>query len=335
VANTDEISSSLFKRYRKKLLKWLQNNRLPVAVQVLVGVFLFVGGVAFESLLDRGLTNAFEGTQGKRWLILLLLTVAAIVLTIVASVLILSLRAILEKLDIEHRTTREKVNDSYEAIMKNVESRFGITAEYISDKKQDSSGLTYKATQRLIEQAKERLLFVDWWVESSEYGDSPERKEYYRAITERIRNHRKENSIDRRGFFHERIIQMPKGATLDVLGDDEVYSEHIKDCLTLEAEVSRSVTAVHRASPFTHVHFAIIDDRYLVQPILTTDQDGLRRHGAVIFADPTGELIKVYEEMIKHLELDRLSTADLPSISPGSQAAHKRLIRSYLINVEV
>jgi len=321
VASTDEISGSFFKRYRKKLLEWLQNNRLPVAVQVLVGIFLFVGGVAFESLLDRGFANVFEGSQGKRWLILLLFAVAAIVLTIVASVLILSLRAILDKLDTEHRTTREELNEKYRAIMENVESRFGITAEYISDKKLDRSGLTYKATHRQIDEAKERLLFVDWWVESSEYGDSPERKDYYRAITQRIRDYHRENPASKRGFFHERIIQMPKGTTLDVLANDTVYSEHIKDCLELEAEVSRGTTAVHRASPFTHVHFAIIDDKYLVQPILTTDENGLRRHGAIIFADPTGELIEVYEQMIDHLVLDRLSTADLPSISPGSHAA--------------
>jgi hypothetical protein len=164
------------------------------------------------------------------------------------------------------------------------------------------------------------LLFVDWWVESSEYGESSARQDYYQAITDRIRNYHKENPASRRGFFHERIIQMPKGATLDVLTNDKVYSEHIKDCVELEAEVGRSITAVHRASPFTHVHFAIIDDRYLVQPILTTGENGLQRHGAVIFADPTGELIKVYEEMINHLELDRLSPEDMPSISPNSQA---------------
>jgi hypothetical protein len=115
---------------------------------------------------------------------------------------------------------------------------------------------------------------------------------------------------------------MPKGTNLEVLTHDKVYAEHIKNCVELEAVVNRGITTVYRASPFTHIHFAIIDDRYLVQPILTTDPGGLKRHGAIVFTDPTEsrKLIEVYEEMIDHLDLDRLNEQDIASLSVGSQA---------------
>jgi hypothetical protein len=115
---------------------------------------------------------------------------------------------------------------------------------------------------------------------------------------------------------------MPRGTNLSVMTRDKVYAEHIRECVELEAEVDRGITAVYRASPFTHIHFAIIDDKYLVQPILTTDPGGLTRHGAIIFTDPTDsrKLIEVYEEMIDHLDLDRLNIEDISSLSAGSQA---------------
>ena len=304
MANAEDTSGSYFRHLRRRVSQLLQSNQLPLGVQLLVGLIVFIAGIAFQRELDIGFEVLFKHQDGAKWIIMLIFALGAIGLLIVVGTLF------------------GHVFLSHRAILEGVESRFAITARYISDDGVHGGGRTYTETQELIERANESLIFVDWWVGSSNYDESRERKDYYKAITERIRNYRDENSVSGRSFTHKRIIQMPKGTSLSVLKKDKVYAEHISECVQLEARVGRGITEVSRASPFTHLHFAIIDRKYLVQPILTTDPGGLKRHGAIIFADLTEsrELVSVYEEMIKHLRLHDLDEEDVTSLSVGSQA---------------
>jgi hypothetical protein len=304
VANTEGTSGSIFRRFGERISQLLQSKQLPFAVQIVVALSLFIGGIGFERLLDIGFAEVFTGQQGAIALIMLLFALGAFVLTIVTSILI------------------GHFIHGHRAILEGVESRFGITAQYVPDKGVHGSGVTYTETRKLIERANKSLIFVDWWVGTSDHPESQARKEYYQAIPKRIRRYRKENPASRRGFVHKRIIQMPRDTNLSVMARDTVYAEHIRECVELEAEVDGGITSVYRASPFTYIHFAIIDDKYLVQPILTTDPGGLTRLGAIIFTDPTGsrKLIEVYEEMIEHLNLHRLTNEDISSLSAGSQA---------------
>jgi hypothetical protein len=293
VANSSDISRSPLKRFGQSLGRWLEQGQLPTGVQIFVGVFLFVAGVSIQRLLELGLLKVFEkDNQGKIWLIVFLYTLSAIVLTIVASIWIGSLRAVIQRVTTEHQTTRKDID--------HLGLRFGLTAEYIDD-----SARTYRRTQELVETSKESLTFVDWWVASCEYNKTQERKDYYQAITARIEKHL-EASRDGRGasgdFSHRRIVQVPEGVDLEnvssVLSKDGVYWEHLEKCVELQ-EDNEGITSVSIARLFTHTHFAIIDDLYLVEPILTTGKRGLARHGAIFYTDPHGELINRYKQMIR------------------------------------
>ena len=295
MANSSDINHrSRRERFLQRIGRWLEKGQLPTGVQIFVGVFLFVAGVGFQRLFELGLIKVFKGDQGKIWLIVFLYILSAIVLTIVASIWISSLRAIILRVTDEHKTTREDID--------RLGLRFGLTAEYIDD-----STRTYRRTQELVESAKESLTFVDWWVASSEYGTSPARKDYYQAITDRIEKHLKasRDATGARGdFSHQRIVQVPEDMNLEnvssALSKDTIYWEHLKKCVELQ-EDNEDITSVYIARPYTHTHFAIIDDKYLVQPILTTGKSGLRRHGAIFYTDPHGELIKRYKEMMRRL----------------------------------
>ena len=65
-----------------------------------------------------------------------------------------------------------------------------------------------------------------------------------------------------------------------------------------------------RAKPFTHVNFGLIDVRYFVQSILTTER-GLKRHGAIIFTDPEHELTDRYKAIIDALDLRKIDESEL------------------------
>ena len=65
------------------------------------------------------------------------------------------------------------------------------------------------------------------------------------------------------------------------------------------------------ATPFTHINFAIIDDRYFVQSILTTEKGKLKRHGAIIFTDPEHELTDRYRAIIQALDLTKIDESKL------------------------
>jgi hypothetical protein len=305
-------------------------------VQILVGVFLFVAGIAFQLLLEQwGLRTVFGGAQGYIWLIIFLYAVSAIVLTIVASVLIGSLNLIIRRATYEGQSTRDKVEASQkvmldtvqttqqevergrEDILEAVKHLVGLAAEYIDDKDR-----AYQRTKDLIEHSRQRLIFVDWWVDAPEYDNTNQtRRDYYQAITDRIERHlaqSRKGNVARDAFSHVRIVQMPNGRDLDAatstLSQDEVYWEHIKTCIELQEE-GRTPTSVDIAAPFTLTHFAIIDDVF-VQPILTMGEEkGLTRYGAILYTDRHGEVIRRYEQLMA--DLDRLRLKKEHIISKG------------------
>jgi hypothetical protein len=322
VPNGGSTGRSPFQRFRESFSRGLETGRLSRATQILVGVFLFVAGIGFQSLFERGFAQVFGGKQGNIWLIIFLYTVSAIVLTIVASVWIGGLSSILNKVTAvankviaEHKSTREQIQTSQEtlreevdasqvAVLDAVKSMVGLAAEYIEDKDR-----AYRRTQDLIENASERLIFLDWWVDADGYDRDQPRKDYYQAITARIKRHldqSREGKVKRSAFSHRRIVQMDAitelGDVSSIFSQDEVYWEHIRTCVELEED---RVTSVYIAEPYTRTHFAIIDDVF-VQPILTTGEKGLQRYGAILYTDRHGELIKRYQELVADLEKNRL-----------------------------
>jgi hypothetical protein len=306
VTNGGGTGRTLLQRFRKGFSEWLETGRLPKATQFMVAVFLFVAGIGFQILFQHRLENVFKDTQGKIWLIILLYIISAIVLTIVASVWIAGLSSILNRVIGEHHDTRTEIHSSQEAVLDAVKSMVGLTAEYIDDKDR-----AYERTQHLIQNARERLIFVDWWVDIHRYDTDQARKDYYHAITARIKKHLDESGegkVSKVDFSHSRIVQMEANTELDsvssILFKDEVYWEHIKTVVELQ-EDRPGLPSVYIAEPYTRAHFAIIDDVF-VQPILTTSSKGLQRYGAILYTDRHGELIKRYEQLVDDLEKKRL-----------------------------
>jgi hypothetical protein len=290
VADSDGTGSP-FRRLRETFSEGLQNKRVDRTVKILVGIFLFGAGIVFERWFNEEIGKLFGGEQGDLELILFLLTVSAIVLVIVASVLIGGLSEILRSVTAQHEKTREEIT-----------SRFGLTAEYIDDKDR-----AYQRTKELVEKARKSLIFVDRWVDAPTYDDSSARKEYYDAIWNRLDTHLKDianNRAERGDFVHERLVQMPEGTdpgdVSNILSKDKVYWQHISACIE-QADRGKAETYVHIAEPFTLIHFAIIDDIYFVQPILATKKNSLTRYGAIIFNDPNKALINRYELLMKQM----------------------------------
>jgi hypothetical protein len=327
VANSGGLGGSFFQRFGQKFSDWLESNRVPKVVQILVGVFLFVAGIAFQLLLEKwGFQTVFGGKQGYIWLIICLFAVSAIVLTIVASVLIGSLNLIIRRATEEGQSTRDKVEASQKVMLDTVQTTqqevergredildavqhlVGLAAEYIDDRDR-----AYQRTRDLILHARQRLIFVDWWVDAPQFDSTNQaRRDYYQAITDRIERHldqSRKGNVEWTAFSHARIVQMPHGSDLDTarntLSQDEVFWEHIKTCVELQEEV-RNPTSVEIAEPFTLTHFAIIDDIF-VQPILTLGKEqGLTRYGAILYTDRHGEVIRRYEQLIRALERQSL-----------------------------
>jgi hypothetical protein len=208
----------------------------------------------------------------------------------------------------------QEVLGNQEEILQGLEKKFGLKAEFIRDIRhgdEANTGHSYRRTQEYIENAEENLIFVDSWVKSDHYDKSQARKDYYQAIEKQIRSMLSRGEDGRSGVFYHRIIQLPPGEQPNVILQDTVYAEHLKECAKLQKD-RRDRIRVDRAEPFTHVHFSIIDDRYLVEAILTTSSEhGLKRHGAIIFTDPEHALIERYKDIIGNLDLTEIGEGAL------------------------
>jgi hypothetical protein len=195
-------------------------------------------------------------------------------------------------------------------ILKEFDEKFGLKAQFVRD--EGDSGYSYKRTQEYIENSHKDMIFVDSWVKCSSYDDTQPRIEYYRAIEKQIESMlgARHPGQDWTGDpFYHRIIQLPQGVQPSDITQDKVYAEHLKKCAKLQKN-RKEIIRVDMAKPFTHINFGIIDDRYFVQTIMTTNGK-LKRHGAIIFTDPEGELIKRYKAIIQHLQLTEIAESEL------------------------
>jgi hypothetical protein len=192
----------------RQLRRWL--SRIRYARILTTGV-AFVAGVLATGIIHTFTTTELLGTpQGVKWGIIAFLA------------LIVALCVVLI---IEYHTR----------VLNTLETKFGLQAEFIMDRRGGHKGLSYKAVQKNIEAANKNLIFVDSWVKSSEYGRSKERRDYYRAIEDRIRKHLN-SDVSGSDWFYRRIVQVPDDMELEEIKQDVVYAEHLKECAHLEKE---------------------------------------------------------------------------------------------------
>jgi hypothetical protein len=253
-----------------------------VAIAVGVPFLTFISGIVVQLIFSDFSSKIL--TTADRVIICVL---AAMLIVLVGLVLLLA----------SENRERYQVRSEINARLEEISKKFGISVEFTPDNDGLTQGLTYLRTKELIERARKSLVFVDFWVATGDYlKDKPQAKDnrdlYYETILARIRAQplRTDGEI-----FHRRIVQMPELAvdgSRFTLTADKRFASYLTSCLELQAEgQGRSLVKV--AKPYVHAHFTIIDQRYVVLPILTSDprKGGLRRHGALIFDDIQGNYV--------------------------------------------
>jgi hypothetical protein len=257
-----------------------------------VPVSTFVAGVLAQ-LLAQELTSDLVDTGAR--------IVAA---TLGGVVIVLVLLIVLISFDYSDRVHQQNTI-SHE--IERLSARFGLSVEFVADESGPDDGMSYDRMRQLVSQARRSVVFVDFWAE----GPHPlgqehvrqRRASYYNEIVRQIEL-RMHSHVDGPPF-HRRIVQVPRAlgpnSRLSLPGDDS-FLDYVSQCLELQ-ERSPRTTAVKICSAQVHMHFAIIDGRYVVLPILATNhrQVGVRRYGALVFDDQVGRLVKelmnVYETL--------------------------------------
>jgi hypothetical protein len=277
---------------RQTVVRWYmrvtRNLRLAsIARTTLIGTVPFIGGLVVSKLYDR-LTDPPSIAISRPVTLIALSAMVCLILSgfAIIAVFIETLREI-EKL------------------------RLDLAVEFVSDGPGDDHGLTYERTRQLIETARESLVFLDYWVEPRRNGADPSgsvaserRRAYYDAIVAKVTARMQ----DGRGVFHRRVVQLPGWGNgegwLETIQNDAVYVEHLKACRTLQAK-HRS-TQIKGAAPYIHTHFAIVDSRYVVWPILRADPEngGLTRQGAIFIEDRNRQLVRKLMELFEKIDGD-------------------------------
>ena len=161
---------------------------------------------------------------------------------------------------------------------------------------------------------------MDYWIPYRDYqvkarSISRFRSDYYKAATTQIKNHKNDKNT-----FHRRIVQVPS----------ELLNAHIPfeidppflEYLHVAAEIQdKRFTSckIKLASAHIKMPFIMIDQRYIILPILISDNESQKhtRHGALFFDDRHGNLVKcfmtIYNAVDAHarpLEVVELTTIE-------------------------
>lgn len=189
-------------------------------------------------------------------------------------------------------TNEESLASINEQVVRLV-NRTGLSVEYIPD---GTTGQSYRRAAMLIENAKESLTFVDMWEPFEQYHTgSPARLEarqhFYQAIIGQVEHHKNSQEM-----FHRRIVQVPpEYADQPVpFALDPYFDDYLRYVITIQAThyeaCSVRITPIH----VIKTHFIIIDRRYIILPVLTTEAATNKqiRHGALFFDDRDGDLFR-------------------------------------------
>lgn len=261
--------------------------------RVVVPVATFIAGVLAQLLADR-LTSKSINTPTR------IIGAAegglAIVIVILTIVIAFDYRDRLQQLNL--------LSDS----MERISQRFGLSVEFVPDHPGPDDGMTYERTRQLISHAQRSLVFVDFYTESGAYRaprgvSHGRRRSYYDEILRQIEA-RASQHIDG-APFHRRIIQadLSESQGRILLTGDDSFLTYLRKCIAYQESSARS-TVVKICPPYVRMHFTIIDDRFVILPILTTSplSKGLRRHGALVFEDLVGDLVKTLKTLYEMLD---------------------------------
>ena len=140
------------------------------------------------------------------------------------------------------------------------------------------------------------------------------RRKYYSSIKRQIERRRNDDSP-----FHRRIIQVPedfinKHVPFEV---DPIFKEYLLFIVRYRHDGSRSCI-LRKSKSYIKLDFTLIDDQYIILPILTSIKNLLQsRYGAIIINDTEGQLTRrlksIYwdlENRAAPIELDELEASN-------------------------
>jgi len=271
------------------------DGKFAKRLKFLTAPLIFLAGVTLQVFLDDGLK-----AQDGNWVIVAWLGGAMLLLAIV----LVSRFHLQELTALDDRKRAEKVFDEIEMLKQRLE----VTAVLVPEE----SGETYHATTKLIESARESLLFVDIWVPMGGSYQEPgsdrdkARDAYYAAIVDWLQKQLRSGPA---GPCYRRIIQLDSDATVDTLASDPTTRKHLSDCVQLTSQ--RPGTAeIQRARKRFWSNIVIIDRKHVVHTLLVVKDGRPARHAAMIYDDPQGKIVPQYEKLINLLEASAIENLD-------------------------
>ena len=254
--------------------KYLQAIVIPSAT--------FILGIILQTLLQKWLD--------QRDPLLLSLSILIFSVTIVLIISVYSLNFI------------DKRFDFSDNMLVDISKRTGLIVEYIED---GNSGKSYQRTTELLRNSQSSLTFVDYWEPYRSYqkqaNDVPSvRSDYYNEVKKQVDRHKSDKDT-----FHRRIVQIPP-SLMNVhipFETDPAFLEYLIFTENIQRHYPTSCK-IKLASASIRMPFIVVDKRYVVLPILTSDSSTQKqtRHGALFFDDRQGDLIKCMMSIYKIID---------------------------------
>jgi hypothetical protein len=192
--------------------------------------------------------------------------------------------------------------DNIDTKLLDIANRTGLKAEFIEDQ---LGGRSYLRSTQLIEEAKTSIIAVDTWKSSPGYLNSSSqnvkeaRSQQYEALKKQIKLHLGDSTP-----FHRRIVQIPQeyeNKNLPFNIDPPFYNYLIA---AAEAQDSNPRSClIRRTSTIISTHFILIDERYIIMPLVSYIKDEAQvRYGALIFDDVQGNLVNYLKSIYSILD---------------------------------
>jgi hypothetical protein len=285
---------------RARFKRTWEDGNLSIWVRRSTAPFFFLAGAVLSHFLGGGLEQL-----PAEWVVVAVLALAIVVMAI----------TIVSRFGSQDLLVRQQRAHAVQVFtrIKELSDRLPVTASLI----QERDGKTYTETSALIRKAQRSLVFVDIWEKTDSAHpnpyharDSPEykaRAAYYAAIVTRL-----DAGID---ISYKRIIQLDPNDGLEDLASDEITFGHIGECARI-MQRSSGVAELLRADKSFWSNIAIIDGRHVVHTLLVVKDGRPRRHAAIVYDDPAGTIVNMYNQLVAALAprpLENVETAIRPS----------------------
>ena len=258
--------------------------------RILLPTVTFLGGVFIQLLLER-------------WVSLGMVTTLSLVLVLISLAFLFAASLhILESIENKFSTIDKNLNNRFVTVNEKlieIFNRSGLTVTCIEDGKEE---ISYLRASELINNAKSSLTIVSPWhpfremqVDTATEGLA----HYYQAIERKITEHQNDKSV-----FHRRIIQVPQeyeNSPLEFRRETPFYN-CIKHSVMVQTFYRRSCQ-IRKCPNLLNIHFTIIDQRFIIMPIFTLNQNQLmERYGALIYDDIGKDFVNYLESIYSVLE---------------------------------